>query len=153
MHLRVIEGGRGCSTGRKPIVWSRCFGADGADLVILDHETNPGRTTLAVDEGDVLVGIRDVPRAGAQHDQIVGAWRAWATAEGRQIRDERCQAELVRLADGEATQALIPGVEPVSAAARDLAALQARKAARRGHAALPSGGLFDETARAQQELF
>ncbi len=61
--------------------------------------------------------------------------------------------EIVRLADGEARQSLLDGVQPIAAAARDIAALERSRAARRAHAPLPAGGLFDETARAQQELF
>ena len=63
------------------------------------------------------------------------------------------KTEPVRLADGDALQALVPGVEPVAQARRDLATLQASRVARRGSAPLPSGGLFDETAIRQQELF
>jgi hypothetical protein len=61
--------------------------------------------------------------------------------------------ESVRLVDGEADQALIPGVAPVSRAGQDLAAHIRKREARRGDAPPPAGGLFDETARNQQELF
>lgn len=62
-------------------------------------------------------------------------------------------AESVTLADGPADQALIPGVAPVPLSARQLAAEQARREQRRGAAPLPCGGLWDETAQQQQELF
>ncbi len=61
--------------------------------------------------------------------------------------------ERVALADGEAIQGLIPGVSPIAPTARALADLERSRAQRRGAASLPSGGLFDETAIAQQELF
>lgn len=63
------------------------------------------------------------------------------------------KTEKARLANGVADQGLIPGVEPVSETARSIAERLRAKQARRGHAALPEGGLFDETAKAQQDLF
>ena len=57
--------------------------------------------------------------------------------------------ERLRLADGEHDQTLVPGVAPVTTTARDLAALEVRRAARRVHGAPPKGGLFDETGRDQ----
>ncbi|MBX9708030.1 MAG: hypothetical protein K2X61_08885 [Caulobacteraceae bacterium] len=63
------------------------------------------------------------------------------------------QAEPVTLADGPALQGVVPGVAPVPLQARQIEALQHKRAARRGSAPLPSGGLFDDVARAQQELF
>jgi hypothetical protein len=62
-------------------------------------------------------------------------------------------AETVRLADGEALQTLIPGVAAIRPAVREIAALEARRAARRGWEPLPSGSLFDEVAARQQDLF
>jgi hypothetical protein len=62
-------------------------------------------------------------------------------------------AEPVLLADGEALQGLLPGVEPIGQAARQIAAVQASRAARRGNAPLPAGSLFDEVARDQGDLF
>lgn len=61
--------------------------------------------------------------------------------------------ERTRLADGEALQALVPGVEPITPARRDLAALERARAARRHMGELPAGGLFDLTARTQTDLF
>ena len=61
--------------------------------------------------------------------------------------------EPVRLADGLVDQVLLPGVEPVRLAARDLDAERQRREGRRGHAGPPAGGLFDHVARAQVELF
>ncbi|WP_303832325.1 hypothetical protein [Asticcacaulis taihuensis] len=63
------------------------------------------------------------------------------------------QTETLILADGRHDQGLVPGVAAVPAQARDIAALEARKAARRGNASLPAGGLFDDTARNQLDLF
>lgn len=63
------------------------------------------------------------------------------------------ETETVRLANGEAAQALVPGVAPVAQVARDLAALELQRHRSRGAGPLPSGGLFDECARAQQDLF
>jgi hypothetical protein len=48
-------------------------------------------------------------------------------------------------------QALIPGVEPITDIG--LAQAQMQRPLRGGEAAMPEGGLFDETARAQQDLF
>ena len=61
--------------------------------------------------------------------------------------------ETVRVVDELVDQALIPGVEPVRLASRDLDAERKRRDARRGHAEPPAGGLFDNVARAQTELF
>lgn len=63
------------------------------------------------------------------------------------------QVETVTLADGLADQHLVPGVQPVSHAARQIARELGRRAARQGDSPLPTGGLWDEVARAQQELF
>jgi hypothetical protein len=62
-------------------------------------------------------------------------------------------AEAVRLADGVVDQVLLPGVPPVPLALRDVEALQAKRAARRGAAPLPAGSLFDEVSAHQPELF
>lgn len=62
-------------------------------------------------------------------------------------------SEPVTLADGVADQLLVDGVAPIDRNAAGLAALQRQRLGRRGHAPLPSGGLFDETARQQGELF
>jgi hypothetical protein len=48
---------------------------------------------------------------------------------------------------------LADGVAPVPLTTRQLAQEAQRRAARRGDAPLPSGGLWDETARLQQDLF
>lgn len=61
--------------------------------------------------------------------------------------------ETVMLHDGAEDQHLVPGVAPVPLAARQIAQEAARRAARRGDAPLPSGGLWDETSRLQQDLF
>ncbi|WP_298161119.1 hypothetical protein [Brevundimonas sp.] len=61
--------------------------------------------------------------------------------------------EVIDLADGPADQFVVPTVEPVSHAARQIAQERQRRAARHGASPLPAGGLFDETAWAQQELF
>ncbi len=61
--------------------------------------------------------------------------------------------EVIDLADGPADQFVVPTVQPVSHAARQIAQERSRRAARHGASHLPAGGLFDETARAQQELF
>lgn len=72
------------------------------------------------------------------------------------MRDEelaKWRTERVTLADGQADQTLIPGVAAVPLQARQLDTLRAHREARRLHAPMPSGGLFDDVARAQQELF
>jgi hypothetical protein len=62
-------------------------------------------------------------------------------------------SEPVTLADGAADQSLIPGVAPVALATRQIEAETKRREARRGHAAMPCGGLWDETAINQGSLF
>lgn len=64
------------------------------------------------------------------------------------------RAVFARLVGGSGED-LLPGFDPVTARARDAGAMAARANARLTGAAapLPEGGLFDETARAQQELF
>ena len=63
----------------------------------------------------------------------------------------RVNVERVALANGEAVQALVPGVEPITPCARALAVLAKRKATvtHRGD----FGPLFDETAKRQADLF
>lgn len=61
--------------------------------------------------------------------------------------------ETVQLHDGPETQHLVPGVAPTPLPARQIAQELQRRTARRGDAPLPSGGLFDDVARAQQDLF
>ncbi|MBO9502034.1 hypothetical protein [Brevundimonas sp. A19_0] len=63
------------------------------------------------------------------------------------------ETETVQLHDGPEDQHLVPGVSAVPFTARLIAMEQARRAKGRGDAPLPSGGLFDDAARAQQELF
>lgn len=62
-------------------------------------------------------------------------------------------SEPLPLADGVADQTLIPGVAPVPLTTRQLEAERQRRDTRRTHAPLPCGGLWDETAQRQQELF
>jgi hypothetical protein len=61
--------------------------------------------------------------------------------------------ELDELAGELVAQSLLPGVAPITQVTRELAELERRRAARRGAAALPAGGLFDECAKRQGELF
>lgn len=61
--------------------------------------------------------------------------------------------ETVTLADGDALQGILQGVQPIPAQVRAIAAEQARRAQRHGHAPLPCGGLWDETAQNQGSLF
>jgi hypothetical protein len=62
-------------------------------------------------------------------------------------------SERVQLLDGEADQCLVPGVAPVPLALRQCEQEAKRRQARRLGHTLPAGGLFDETARAQADLF
>jgi hypothetical protein len=84
-------------------------------------------------------------------------WIARAQERGETIRDLRisdeASAETVTLHDGPELQHLVPGVDPVSHAARQIAQEQSRRAARRGDSPPPCGGLFDDVARAQQDMF
>jgi hypothetical protein len=63
------------------------------------------------------------------------------------------KAETVILHDGPELQHLAPGVEPVSHVVSEIAREGARRLARRGDAPLPAGGLFDDVARNQMDLF
>lgn len=74
-----------------------------------------------------------------------GSW-----IEGKHLKPA---SEPVTLADGAADQSLIPGVAPVPLSARQIDQERNRREQRHGHAPLPCGGLWDETAIAQQELF
>lgn len=61
--------------------------------------------------------------------------------------------ETVRLLDGEVDQSLVPGVAAVPLHVREIQGWREAREARRQHAPMPSGGLFDDVARAQQDLF
>ncbi len=61
--------------------------------------------------------------------------------------------EPITLADGTHDQVLVPGVAPVAATARQIAQVQAQRITRRGAAPMPAGGLFDDVARSQVNLF
>ena len=61
--------------------------------------------------------------------------------------------ERVTLAGETADQGVMPGVALVPPVTRDLSALAASRASRRHHDALPPGGLFDECAQLQSDLF
>jgi len=85
-------------------------------------------------------------------DRDLPRWRAiypgcWIEAV------EQPETETVTLLDGPAAQHLVPGVAPVPNATRQIAQERARRAGRRGDAPLPCGGLWDDVARAQQDLF
>lgn len=101
---------------------------------------------------------------GAQSyiDPITGYDRRDASPEAQAAYVAACTAilagrkpasESVTLADGAADQSLIPGVAPVPLMARQIASETARRAQRHGHAPLPCGGLWDETAQRQGSLF
>lgn len=66
---------------------------------------------------------------------------------------ETWPSEIIDLGDGPADQSLIPGVAPVASAVRQLEAERKRRDTRHGHAPLPCGGLWDETAQRQRSLF
>lgn len=98
---------------------------------------------------------------GLSSADLAADWREKAARWRRQAGElvERAQAieasasELMRTEAGEVVdQVLVPGVQPVSLAARNCQVLAARRAARRNGAA-PAGGLFDDLARDQLDLF
>lgn len=115
------------------------------------------------------------PQSAADFARSVGATAYWRLIRGTQVSCEgpvidwaadmtrsaqtvakvkpEYRFEVIDLADGPADQFVVPTVEPVSHAARQIAQERQRRAARHGASPLPVGGLFDETARAQQELF
>lgn len=62
------------------------------------------------------------------------------------------KSEPVKLANGVVDQLLVDGIAPLAHRAEILREIRRRENAR-GAAPLPAGGLFDETARNQQELF
>ena len=64
----------------------------------------------------------------------------------------RVNLERMALANGEAVQALVPGVEPITPSARAMAVLAKRRATVR-HQAGDFGPLFDEVAKAKPDLF
>ncbi len=74
-------------------------------------------------------------------------------AAGGELAYTLAVVEQVRLADGPALQQMVPGVAPTPFSQRMIAQELQRRTARRGDAPLPSGGLFDDVARAQQDLF
>lgn len=63
------------------------------------------------------------------------------------------QTETVTLADGDALQGILQGVPPIAQSVRAIAAERTRREQRHGHAPLPCGGLWDETAQRQGSLF
>ena len=65
----------------------------------------------------------------------------------------RVNLERMALANGEAVQALVPGVEPITPSARAMDVLAKRRAMARRFEPMPAGGLFDEVAKAQPDLF
>lgn len=88
------------------------------------------------------------------HASRVRAWIDRAYAAGERVIDLRtAAAETVQLHDGPELQNLVPGVAPVPLTARQLAQERQRRETRRGHAPLPCGGLWDETAMNQGSLF
>jgi hypothetical protein len=139
-------------------------------LWISDSQFKAGRTLICYrDQGPGGVcGVREVDRAASYYASVITGWQIHAQANGLAVIDDRAEivemsaraqgapvaaSEPVRLAGGEAAQALVPGVAPVSLAAREIAELEARRTAKRTCGDAPAGGLFDAVARAQLELF
>ena len=92
---------------------------------------------------DAAVGVyggtgRSIPEVEGERNSVLAdyARKVLAAVQGR-------ETESVRLADGQAEQGLVPGVAPVSAMDRAIAAVEAARAAKRGNQGLPSGGIFD----------
>jgi hypothetical protein len=92
-------------------------------------------------------------RLDAGDDVLATYSRAGRFARKYVLRHELAASEPVTLADGAADQSLIPGVAPVALTARQVEAERKRRDMRRGHADLPCGGLWDETAHRQGSLF
>ena len=90
--------------------------------------------------------------AGEKHAKdMMASYGRGAWVEGQRFK--RPATERVHLLDGEADQCLVPGVAPVPLALRQCEQEAKRRQARRLGNTLPAGGLFDETARAQADLF
>lgn len=62
-------------------------------------------------------------------------------------------SEPIRLAGEVVDQLLVAGVPPVPLVRRDLQAALTQRQAGRRHDELPAGGLFDDVARNQLEMF
>ena len=104
-----------------------------------------------------LIQAESVTQAEAIAAAIWGGLPCYSTARGKG-RDAvmimtGVASEPVTLADGPASQSLVPGVAPVPLTARQIEAETKRREARRGSAGLPCGGLWDETAINQGSLF
>lgn len=124
------------------------FSSAGLDPTHLDNAT--ARRAL----NDILAG-RDVERyQPSSFDQRSYAARAPVDQPfAMRPPGDAPKTEQVRLADGTAEQGLIPGVEPVTPTQRAIAEETRRRLARRGFGQLPEGGLFDEVAKRQGDLF
>lgn len=151
-HLSVIEGGVPAGAPR-PIVWNRMPLEGARRALVLRDTADPWEPIAAAyDDGrPFLVGCRCF-RLPADA-RALQAWIDGAKVDGLALVDERAPVERVQLADGAAVQHLVPGVRPVDPTAHELALLAMKRQQRRGCAPLPAGGLFDEVARNQQDLF
>jgi hypothetical protein len=122
---------------------------------------------LGLDRGTDLFDLHFGKQSGNREANITKAYDGifvqdigpiFRDATGLELRIPKIscrQAETVTLDSGETVaQGLLDGVAPIAPTARALAAHMTAKAARRSaHAAPPAGGLFDDCARAQLNLF
>jgi predicted nucleic acid-binding Zn-ribbon protein len=112
----------------------------------INHYECPRCGNVWTDAWDCMVDD-DCPECGLRHISPA------ESEDEDQIAPLSGLAEVVILADGPARQQLAPGIAPVPFLKRQLAQEAKRRAARRGDAPLPAGGLFDDVARAQTDLF
>lgn len=129
-------------------------------LILTDWLSRDGRCVgVTFREGSVASSYVacDVRFDDPLYASRVRAWIDRATEAGEKVIDLRTvaapPAEVVTLHDGPELQHLVPGVDPVSHAARQIALERQRRAARRGDSPLPCGGLFDAVSQAQQDMF
>lgn len=139
MSLAVIEGGKGQSRPKRPVViWNRTPLASGpVALVIRDNPDPREPIALAYDDGRPwLIGIRCICLPADQ--EALDAWLASARADGLAVRDERTGNPLLM---GQ------------TSLAQRLALKIREREARRDNQPLDPGCLFDQVRQDTRSLF
>ena len=113
---------------------------------------NPAETLAR--HGLTVARVDQWPRLRVYRDgDEIGAFEVTQLHDLARVVDAAASTETITLADGPAEQALVPGVAPGALVARQVAAERGRREARRDHQPMRAGGLFDQVARDQLELF